>query len=72
MNKNIVIEREVVGNYLSSLRKSKGITKYRVSKETGLKFDAINAIENGSKAYTIDSLLKYSAGLGVHLFFENN
>lgn len=69
MSENIIAAREVMGNYLSGIRESKGITKYRVAKSMGLTFEVINAIEEGSKSYTIDSLLKYASGVGVYLFF---
>lgn len=70
MNNELIISaREVIGDYLSSLRKEKGISKYAVIQKTGIPITLINAIESGKTAYTIDSLLKYTTGIGAYVFF---
>lgn len=69
MENNIVLTREVIGNYLSSIRTEKKISKYQITQRTGLRLEIINSIEAGSSSYTIDSLLKYVSGVGVYLFF---
>lgn len=67
--KIIVSGREVIGQYLKGVRKEKGISIYRIEKETGVQRQVLNSIEDGSKAYTIDSFLKYTTAIGVYLFF---
>jgi len=67
--KVIVSGREVIGQYLKEMRKEKGISIYRIEKETGVTRQIINSIEDGSRAYTIDSFLKYTSSIGAYLFF---
>lgn len=62
--------REVIGQYLAGVRTEKGISKYQVMQH-GLRIETINTIELGSSSYTIDSLLKYTTGIGVYMFFGN-
>lgn len=68
-NSFIISSREVIGDYLANLRKEKGVSKYVITKKTGLPLSLINSIEKGSSAYTIDSLLKYTTGIGAYMFF---
>ncbi|MDD6210497.1 MAG: helix-turn-helix transcriptional regulator [Bacteroidales bacterium] len=50
--------KQNIGTLLKELRTKNGITKYYAEKN-GLQQATLNSIENGDKAYTIDSLLKY-------------
>ena len=61
--------REVIGEYLKNLREEKGISKYAIIQKVEIPITLINAIETGSSAYTIDSLLKYTTGIGAYIFF---
>lgn len=70
MNNDLIKSaREVIGEYLKNLREEKGISKYAIIKETGLRIELINSVETGSSAYTIDTLLKYTTGIGAYVFF---
>lgn len=62
--------REVIGRYLRDTREEKGISLYRVSKSSGLRFETIKAIESGGKNYSMDSLLAYIGALDVYFFFS--
>lgn len=61
--------REVIGRYLRDTREEKGISLYRVSKSSGLRFETIKAIESGAKNYSMDSLLAYIAAIDVFFYF---
>ena len=61
--------REVIGEYLKNLREEKGISKYAIIQKVEIPITLINAIETGASAYTIDSLLKYTPGIGAYIFF---
>lgn len=62
--------REVIGRYLRDTREEKGISLYRVSKSSGLRFETIKSIESGEKNYSIDSLLAYIGAIDVYFFFS--
>lgn len=70
MNEQIESDKKEIGEYLSALRKQKGISRYKINKLTGVKINVINSIEESSSAYTFDSFLKYVSGLGMRLSFE--
>lgn len=65
----ILAAREVIGDYLSKMRNEKNISKCQIAENTGLRIEIINDIESGTSSYTIDSLLKYTTGIGAYLFF---
>jgi len=56
--------RQQLGIILKSQREKRGITRYQINKQTGLKFDLINSIERGTTNYTIDKLLAYLEVVG--------
>ena len=56
--------RQQLGIILKSQREKRGITRYQINKQTGLKFDLINSIERGTTNYTIDKLLAYLDAVG--------
>jgi len=56
--------RQQLGIILKAKREKRGITRYQINKQTGLKFDLINSIERGSTNYTIDKLLVYLDAVG--------
>lgn len=59
INKEVTeVARQKLGDFLRSERERKGISKYRVIQNSGMSMDQVNAIEKGSKAYTIDALLE--------------
>lgn len=63
----IMVRRKEIGDFLSKMRQERGFSKYMIEKKTGLRMELIKSIENGSSAYTIDSLLKYASGLEIDL-----
>lgn len=60
-------KRKELGQMLSEARKKAGISKYKILKDENVGLGVIDSIENGTKAYTIDSLLKYCSVIGVNL-----
>ena len=66
----IIAAREIIGGYLSTMRKEKGISKYKLIQEFGLRMDIIDSIEKGTSSYTIDSFLKYTTGIGAYFFWR--
>lgn len=61
--------RAVMGERLRAFRLSRHLTTYKVAKDSGLQIGQINAIEDGTKNYTIDAFIKYVRGCGLYLFF---
>jgi len=71
-NKKVIeIARQTVGSYLQNLRNEKNISAYKITKETGLTFEQIKSIENGSSAYTIDSFLTYIGAIDCYFYLAN-
>lgn len=62
--------RKEIGKMLKEIRESKGITLYRMEKETNIRFVTLKAIESGSLRYNIDTFLTYINFLGVSIFFK--
>ncbi len=54
-----------IGKICAKARTAKGWTINRTATESGLKAHQVEGIEDGSKAYTMPSLLKLGAALGV-------
>lgn len=63
--------RQLIGKYLKSVRKDKGLTVYAVSKISGLQRAQIQAIEKGDSSYTIDSFIRIIQALDVYFFMKN-
>ena len=64
-----------IGERLRYLRKSKKITIYKLSKDTGISQNHISGIELGKRQPTIETLTRLSAPLGItlaELFNEDN
>lgn len=57
--------KQEIGAVLAAARKSKGWSMDIVAQKAGMGKDAINNLEKGKSAYTIDSLLRYAELLGV-------
>jgi transcriptional regulator with XRE-family HTH domain len=67
INKKVTeIARQKLGDFLRSERERKGLTKYRIMQNSGMTIDQVNAIEAGSKSYTIDALLAYVTALDCY------
>jgi len=64
--KNIV----ELGKTLEDIRVSQNITISDVTNSTGLKYDQVKSIENGSANYTIQALLSYCESIKVDLLNE--
>ena len=56
-----------IGSQLKAIRKSKGISMYSINKQYGLSRDREIAIESGTSAYTIDSLMIYAKAIGIKM-----
>lgn len=63
--------RQKIGKYLKSLREEKGISTYQMTKSHGIRFEAIQAIEEGSSNYTIDNFLTYISAIDCYFYLEN-
>jgi transcriptional regulator with XRE-family HTH domain len=57
--------REQVGDRLRSLRRSKGISQRALADQVGIDVRSIGALENGTKAPTLDALFDIADALGV-------
>lgn len=66
-----IVARQQIGEYLKGIRVEKGISTYRMTKEWGLKFEVIQAIEDGSSNYTIDSFLSYIGAIECCFYLES-
>ena len=68
MNKKIKEKaRQKIGNRLKFLREEKKISTYQITKSHGLRFEAIQAIEQGSSNYTIDNFLTYISAVDCYM-----
>ena len=56
-----------IGERLRFLRKSKNISIYKISKETGISQNHISGIELGKRQPTIDTLSRLAKPLGITL-----
>jgi transcriptional regulator with XRE-family HTH domain len=57
--------KKKVGKYLAEVRKKKGVSKYYLNKNFGLKSQEIKSIERGTTNYTIDKLLTLCKALEI-------
>jgi len=65
--KVLELARQKLGQLLAAQREELGMSKYQVSKVSGLSMTQLLSIERGSKRYTIDSLFAYAMGLDCYL-----
>ena len=56
-----------IGNRLRSLRKSKSLSIYKISQETGISPNHIKALEQGERNPSLDTLARICVPLGVSL-----
>lgn len=63
---------EIIGPKMKAIRESRGLSKSRVAKMTGLSYTAYFAIEKGRTDLRLSTLCKIAAALGVEptKFFE--
>ena len=72
MNKEVKLEdRRLIGEHLKKIREKKGISTYRITKDYGLPYRAIRAIENGSSNYTIDNFLTLIRAINCYFCLDN-
>lgn len=57
--------REQVGDRLRSLRRAKGISQRSLADQVGIDARSIGALENGTKAVTLDALFDIADALSV-------
>ena len=67
---HINAKKAEIGAQLKAIRKSKGISMYSINKQYGLSRDRVIAIESGTSAYTIDSLILYSIAIGKEFVID--
>ena len=60
-----------LGKLLTQERERRGMSRYMLAKATSLGDGQIRAIEDGSKAYTVDTLLKVCTIVGIELSPRN-
>jgi transcriptional regulator with XRE-family HTH domain len=65
------LARKKIGEYLKSMRLEKGVSTYQMTKTHGIRFEAIQAIEEGSSNYTIDNFLTYISALDCYFYLAN-
>jgi transcriptional regulator with XRE-family HTH domain len=65
------LARQKVGQYLKGIREGKGLSTYQITKEHGIRFEVIKAIEEGSSNYTIDNFLGYIGAIDCYFYLEN-
>ncbi len=55
-----------IGKELSKIRKSKGISKYKIAKDAGISKDTVTWIEEG-KNCTVGNLLNYLSAINMKI-----
>lgn len=72
MDKTILIQaRKLIGAHLRSIREEKGLSTYAITKSHGMRFEAIEAVEQGSSSYTIDTFLTYISAIDCYFYTAN-
>ncbi|PYG88463.1 helix-turn-helix protein [Ruminiclostridium sufflavum DSM 19573] len=54
-----------IGKLVKKLRESKGVTIYRLSKDTGISQSTISSLENKGKTASFDNVVKIAKALDV-------
>ena len=68
--KNLLSQtRQIIGSRLKESREIKGVTYADIQRNSYLSPAQISAIEQGSKNYSIDSLIQYLAGADIEILF---
>lgn len=63
------IEREI-GAQLQERRTALGITRYRLSKDTGIHYGYLKDLEEGKRSMSIDMLSRLCEALGLEIKLE--
>lgn len=58
--------RRALGAQLRNFREKRGVKQYKAAEKGGIRFEQAQAIESGSKNYTIDTLMGYLIGIGLY------
>lgn len=58
-------QRKKIGKHFAAQRKRLNLSRYYIWKNTSLSITQIKSIDEGSKAYTTDSLLIYASKIGI-------
>lgn len=64
-------KRVKIGKMLHAARLEKGLSYQELYFKTGVAGWQIKYIENGTRNYTVDSLIKLAIAIGVNVFDEN-
>jgi transcriptional regulator with XRE-family HTH domain len=59
-----------IGEVLQERRKKLGITRYRVSKDTGIHYGYLKDLEEGKRSMSIDMLNRLCEALGLEIKLE--
>ena len=60
-----------LGKLIKETREAKGLTYYRIFRDTGLTQAQVESIENCNKAYVFASLVRLCSYLGIQITFDN-
>ena len=64
-------DRITLGKTLKAIRKEKGLSAYKVSKNCSISIAHVKVIEDGETNYTIDTFFGYIAGVDMQISFNN-
>ena len=65
MSAEIEQHRKNLGVRLEEIRDRNGLSTYYITKNFGIRFEEIQAIEKGLSNYTVDTLLFYCEAIGA-------
>lgn len=65
----MTIEKKI-GQRLQNRRKELGITRYRLSKDTGIHYGYLKSLEEGKRSMSIDMLNRLCEALGLEIKIE--
>ena len=66
------MNKKKLGKNLKEIREIKGISKYKLVKNSSLVYSQIDSIENGDTNYTVDVLMIYMEEVGVDISIISN
>lgn len=67
----IKLSKVKLGEFLSSRRKEKKLSIWKLSQLSGVAIPTIRVMEAGQKAYTIDTLLALMDALDLYVYFAD-
>ena len=61
-----------IAKELAAARQRQHLTKYRIMKISGLRYETIDAIETGRSGYNTTALLAYASAVNMKVRIESN